>query len=182
MNWESIGVIAEVIGVIAIFVSLVYLAVQVRQSNLIAAAEAERDILQSWMHGLEGFVDSDRTTEFFLKGLADFDGLSPVEKTRLSYRLAQLNMVYIAALENEKKGLIAPHLVKSFGDVVFSHITSPGGRQWWDITGRFFTNADEINRRIEKEGETFPSILESMPYHKIDPEDHPMTNVDARSE
>jgi hypothetical protein len=170
MNWESVGAIAEVIGVVAIFVSLVYLAVQVRQSNQIARAEAERDILQSWMHGLEGLVDSDRTTEFFLKGLADFDGLSPVEKTRLSYRLAQLNMVYIAALENERKGLIAPRLVNSFGDVVFSYVTTPGGRQWWDITGRFFTNAEEINERIKKEGETFPSFLESMPYHRLDSE------------
>ena len=179
MNWESIGVIAEVIGVIAIFVSLVYLAVQVRQSNLIAAAEAERDILQSWMHGLEGFVDSDRTTEFFLKGLADFDVLTPVEKTRLSYRLAQLNMVYIAALENEKKGLIAPHLVTSFGDVVFSYITSPGGRQWWETTGRFYTNAEEINQRIEKEGDTFPSFLETMPYHKLDPDDEANADIDT---
>ena len=33
MNWEAVGAIAEAIGVIAILVSLVYLAVQIRQST-----------------------------------------------------------------------------------------------------------------------------------------------------
>lgn len=171
MNWESIAAIAEIIGVLAILVSLVYLANQIRQSNNIAKAEAEREILQSWMHGLEGFVDSNQTTEFFLKGLVDFEVLTPVEKTRLSYRLTQLNMVYISALENEKKGLIAPHLVDSFGNVFFSYVNSPGGRNWWGITGSFFTNEKEINNRLASEGEIFPSVLESLPYHRLDPHD-----------
>ena len=103
MDWELAGVFAEVVGAIAIFVSLIYVAVQIKRSNQIAKAEAERDLLQSWMRGLEGLVDSNQTTEIFLKGLADFDALSSIEKTRLSYRLTELNMVYIAAIENEKK-------------------------------------------------------------------------------
>lgn len=33
MNWEAVGAIAEAIGVLAIFVSLVYVAAQIRQST-----------------------------------------------------------------------------------------------------------------------------------------------------
>jgi hypothetical protein len=168
MNWESIGAIAEVIGVVAILVSIVYLATQIRQSNEIARAEAEREVLQSWMHGLEGFVDSHQTTEFFLKGLADFDALTSIEKTRLSYRLVELNMVYISALENEKKGLIAPHLVEAFGNAFFSYVNSPGGRQWWALHREFFTNMDLIDERIAREGDSFPSFLDTLPYHKLE--------------
>jgi hypothetical protein len=168
MNWESIGAIAEVVGVVAILVSIVYLATQVRQSNEIATAEAEREILQSWMHGLEGFVASQNTTEFFLKGLADFDALTSIEKTRLSYRLTELNMVYISALENEKKGLIAPHLVEAFGNVFFSYVNSRGGRQWWAMHREFFTNTDLVDERIANESDSFPSILESLPYHNLE--------------
>lgn len=170
MTWASIAPIAEFVGVIAIIVSLVYLAIQVRQSNQIARAEAERDILQNWMHGLEGLVDSDHTTELFLRGLADFDGMSSVEKTRWSYRLSELNMVYMAAIENANKGLISSHLVTAMGNVFFSYVNTPGGRQWWDITGKFFLNSDLVNKRIEVEGDTFPSFLETLPYHRIEPE------------
>ncbi len=33
MNWEAVGAITEAIGVIAIFVSLIYVAIQIRQST-----------------------------------------------------------------------------------------------------------------------------------------------------
>ena len=39
MNWEAIGVIAEVVGAVAVVVSLVYLAVQIRHQSRQAAAE-----------------------------------------------------------------------------------------------------------------------------------------------
>ncbi len=168
MNIESIGATAEVIGVIAILVSLVYLAAQIRQSNAIATAEAEREVLQNWMHGLEGLVDSDQTTELFLNGLRDFESLSAIEKTRLSYRLTELNMVYISALENEKKGLVAPHLVEAFGNVFLAYVLSPGGRRWWDLHRTFFTNTDLIDQRITSDGTEIPSILDSLPYHRVE--------------
>ena len=172
MNWDSIGAIAEVAGVVAILISLVYLATQIRQSNIIAAAEAEREILQSWMRGLEGFIDSHQTTEFFLKGLSDFESLSSIEKTRFSYRLTELNMVYISALENEEKGLIASHLVEAFGNAFFSYVNSPGGRTWWALHREFFTNTKLIDDRIANEGDEFPSFLDTLPYHRLESDSH----------
>ena len=43
MNWEAIGAVAEVIGVAAILLSLIYVSVQIRQSNKIAQAPAGTD-------------------------------------------------------------------------------------------------------------------------------------------
>lgn len=87
MNWDAIGAIAEVVGVATILLSLIYVAVQIRQNNKIAQAEAERDLLHHWMLGLDSLVADKWTTEVFLRGLADFDSLTSVEKTRLSYKL-----------------------------------------------------------------------------------------------
>lgn len=42
MNWEIAGVIAEITGAVAVFVSLIYLARQIRVSNRLARAEAYR--------------------------------------------------------------------------------------------------------------------------------------------
>jgi hypothetical protein len=42
MNWEIVGVVAEVVGAAAVVVSLIYLARQVRTSNRLARAEAYR--------------------------------------------------------------------------------------------------------------------------------------------
>jgi hypothetical protein len=40
MNWDAIGAISEIIGAIAVVVTLSYLAVQVRMSRITAAAES----------------------------------------------------------------------------------------------------------------------------------------------
>ena len=56
MNWDAIGAVAEIIGAMTILVSLVYVSMQIRQSNAIAQAEAERDIYHHWSHGIESLV------------------------------------------------------------------------------------------------------------------------------
>jgi hypothetical protein len=170
VNWDAIGASAEVIGVVTILLSLIYVAVQVRQSNKIAQGEAERDLHHHWMQGLESLVADKWTTETFLRGLADFDSLTSVEKTRLSYKLIELNVVYAAMLELNERGMVSTKLTEQCGDVIFSYIMTPGGRRWWELNGPFQTNRDLINQRIKLEGGAFPSFFETLPYHVIEDE------------
>jgi hypothetical protein len=44
VNWEAVGTIAEVIGAIGVIASLLYLAVQIRQSTKVARAEITKDL------------------------------------------------------------------------------------------------------------------------------------------
>ena len=53
MNWDAVGAIAEVIGAIAIFVSLVYLAVQIRQSTQQAARALKANELAAFERNIE---------------------------------------------------------------------------------------------------------------------------------
>lgn len=46
MNWEAIGAISEIIGAIAVVVTLVYLAIQIRQSNREARASTLQTALR----------------------------------------------------------------------------------------------------------------------------------------
>lgn len=45
MNWEAWGAIGEIAGAIAVFVTLAYLAVQVRQTNKMARFETIREVM-----------------------------------------------------------------------------------------------------------------------------------------
>lgn len=44
MNWEAVGTIAEIIGAAGVIASLLYLAVQIRQSTKVARAETTKDL------------------------------------------------------------------------------------------------------------------------------------------
>ena len=52
MDWEAIGAIGETLGAIAVLVTLVYLAVQVRQNT----AQQKREELVSIQHGQNAIV------------------------------------------------------------------------------------------------------------------------------
>lgn len=54
MNWEAVGAIAEVVGVLAIIVSLIYLAVQIRQNT----QQAERSLKASELAAFERSVEA----------------------------------------------------------------------------------------------------------------------------
>ena len=90
MDWEALSAVAEIAGVVLVVVSLVYLAIQVRQSNEMALAESERELLESWANAVAGISADDRTTDIFHRGMDDFDGLSNIEKTRFSVIMQRL--------------------------------------------------------------------------------------------
>lgn len=47
MNWEAIGAVGEALGSIAVLVTLIYLAIQIRQNT----AQQKREELISIQHG-----------------------------------------------------------------------------------------------------------------------------------
>ena len=44
MNWEAVGAIGEVVGAAAVVISLLYLAIQIRQSTKVSRAEMTKDL------------------------------------------------------------------------------------------------------------------------------------------
>ena len=44
MDWEAIGAVGEIVGAIAVVLSLAYLAIQIRQSNRLAIREARTNL------------------------------------------------------------------------------------------------------------------------------------------
>ena len=53
MNWEAVGAIAEAVGVVAIFVSLIYVAVQIRQNTRQFSRSVEANQLAAFERNIE---------------------------------------------------------------------------------------------------------------------------------
>ena len=46
MNWDALGAIAELLGAIAVFVTLLYLARQIQISNSISTSDASKELIE----------------------------------------------------------------------------------------------------------------------------------------
>jgi hypothetical protein len=97
MNWDALGAIAEGVGAIAVFVSLVYVAIQIRQS----AKQLARGLEASQLAALEQNVESGNRirellivhpdlAQLLLSGFKDYKELKGPEKFRFGMLLRNI--------------------------------------------------------------------------------------------
>ena len=71
MNWEAIGAVGEIVGALAVFLTLFYLASQIRQSNRATQANIESQPGVWWSESNQQMVHSPEMIEVIEKGLND---------------------------------------------------------------------------------------------------------------
>ena len=88
MNWEAIGAIGEIVGATAVFVTLVYLAVQIRQNT---KAQRNRARLEA-MHGMTDWFSTvmlrPDLQEIWWRAVVSGDSLTEQERRNLRWMLS----------------------------------------------------------------------------------------------
>jgi hypothetical protein len=80
MGWQEISILSEIVGSIAVVVTLIYLAIQIRDSAKASRSAAVTDAtegIQSWYQELGS---NQATSKLFLSGMADPEALSRQEQ------------------------------------------------------------------------------------------------------
>ena len=97
MNWEAVGAIAEAIGVIAIFVSLVYVATQIRQSTQQFSRGVEATQLAAFERNIESgnrmrelLMLHPDLAELMMKGFVSYKDMDKLEKFRFGLLLRNI--------------------------------------------------------------------------------------------
>ena len=78
MNWEAIGAIAEVCGALAVLMTLIYLAVQIRHQNQVARAQVHQQRADSIIHLTASYLNSEENLSLFHK-ITSNGGLKPTD-------------------------------------------------------------------------------------------------------
>ena len=93
MNWDAIGAIGEIVGALAVVVSLVYLAIQIKAQNNESKAATVQHALDGYASAISRLQDPD-LAEIWIAGIEDFDSLSDAQRLRFTmYLTAALRMV-----------------------------------------------------------------------------------------
>jgi hypothetical protein len=85
MNWEAIGAVGEVAGAIAVVMTLAYLAIQIKQSNIVARCTVRQSIADSITSMATSLELSDDLASIMQKKI-DGEELEPHELRRLEAR------------------------------------------------------------------------------------------------
>ena len=133
MNWEAIGASGEVLGGVLVLATLVYLSIQIRQTNNIALYNAQKDLLSRYDEINKIITTSPGLTEALLKR----EELSPVEERQV-YAIAMMyGALWMSAESGLKNGQVWDETYQTVASDVLTQIKrSPAiGRplnQWLD--------------------------------------------------
>jgi len=139
MGWEAFGAIGEMVGGLVVLVTLVFLSRQIRQSNKIGKAEAERDWFIKWHDLMKATAADPEIANLFRNGLNNYTDLDKNEKAVFSgYLISLLDHADVLRRLNAE-GLVSDDLAQPVINVCLAFIESPGGKDWWGEVGPVMT-------------------------------------------
>ncbi len=106
MNIMELGAVGELVGGLAVIVSLTYVGLQLRQSNNLAKSTAEIELGRMYMDyarlGAEGKLSS-----IYARGVPDDTKVSEEERVRLVWALGMYTHMAQAMYRQAKRGLLS---------------------------------------------------------------------------
>ena len=134
MNWDAVGAVAETIGALAVLVTLIYLALQVRQARKVQLAESIRATRAERREFFLSLRDSPYIHDILEKRAAGTE-LTYAESSRLTaHHAANWAQLYSAWLQDDL-GLSGGHNTTMASNFRFSW-SIPGAEDFIDQYGR----------------------------------------------
>ena len=89
MNWDMIGAIAELVGALAVVLTLAYLALQVKQSNLAGSVSAKQEMTRQFADYSDLLLQNPILHSVYIRGLdgEELDATEARKTLRYAYAL-----------------------------------------------------------------------------------------------
>ena len=138
MNWEAISAIADIIGVIAIVVSLIYVSIQIRQNTKVARAATRQAIADSTESLGNDLLNSAEMAEIFVKHM-NGEELEPPEYLRLQARCYRDMQHWENIHYQFCEGLVTPDQWKGFRKNLITLLGIEAYRDYWENEASHFS-------------------------------------------
>ena len=138
---ESLANLGEVIGAIAVVVSLIYLAIQVRQSTHAQRTENFSRALDRVAAMQAALSQDSETSAIFSRGVADPSKLTPKERTQFTWAMYELFGAFEFMFLASKTNSIPEEVWERWSAAVGFWLSFSGVQAWWGARPIPFTNS-----------------------------------------
>lgn len=156
MNWEAIGTVAEVVGAAAVVVSLVYLAVQIRQNTRQVEEQSRAQrfsalgiLFDNWRNFRTSIATNPAVASIWRRGNEDPNQLDPDEWIVFDLLMVDLLWGFAANwMVGVDEGL-GSYLRDDIADNLLIY-DSPGFRAWWQSSSHRNEYPREFSSFVEQ--------------------------------
>lgn len=153
MNWEAIGAAGEILGALAVVVSLLYLAIQIRHSANATRAASRYASTQLTTDILVAIASDPEVASIFRRGQNDPDSLSDDEGLRFDMLLYAVFDQWETMYSQVRRGaMFEEDWEKYESSVIPMYLAQPGAQRFWetasDMYPAFFREyIDQVSRK-----------------------------------
>jgi hypothetical protein len=147
MSLNDLANIGQVIGAIAVVISLIYVALQIRQNTNAVRSATAQTVHEHFARWYRLVAADDELAKIVASGLRNYESLSEQERVRFIAAF----MAFLSYSQNAflkwREGLLASPLWLGWELVIMNLVCAPGGKAFWKERAYMF--GDEFRRYID---------------------------------
>ena len=149
LTLEQASYLAEIIGVVVVVISIIYLAIQVKQSTQAAKITAAHNVVEGLSHQYSSVALNGEIAEIFLRGMTDADSITGVEELRFYAFLHELFRAYENAHYQVNVGAMDARLMTVFSQHLVMLSNTPRMQKYWNDRKAMYS--DEFQTYLDQE-------------------------------
>jgi hypothetical protein len=165
--FETLGNLGDFVGGIAVVVTLVYLAVQVRQNTRSLDATSRQQVVDSYRTVNRLLIDP-ATARKFSTGLVSFPDLPFEERSTFAAVASEIGLFFQCAFALHDSGQLEDETYHAYLDWTAAVLATPGGQTWWQDARNVWSKrtAEALDARLARGG-----LIDvcALPAYRLDP-------------
>ena len=148
MTLNELGNLGDLLGGIAVFVTLLFLALQIRKQTIEARLNATRELARGLIAQMNSVAEDAGLCSIYMRGINDYDELPEIDRIRLSMNLHSTFRIYEQAFLHVTRTNVDESYFTSSEKTKFELLSFPGVQRWWERSKNLFES--EFVAHIEK--------------------------------
>jgi hypothetical protein len=161
------GNLGEFVGGIAVIVTLLYLAAQVRQNTGSVHAASRQDVVESFRQWNRQIYEIDGLVEIMQAGTRKYPNIAQPDRMKFVSYMADHCLHFQSAFALYESGALEEETYQAYLEFLVGQLSTPGGAAYWSEYGAMFPHrmSAAIDARIE--AGDLPNVLE-LPSYQLD--------------
>jgi hypothetical protein len=152
VNWEAISAIGQLVGALAVVISLIYLAREVRSNARATRSATTRSTSDAFNRWAQQLTEHPHLTELYYRGIHDFESLEGADLARFSALMIQAFRYVEAMYYHHLEGHLDPRVWSGAEAVLRDFNGYPGVQAWWRSRSHWFP--EEFAKLINQQQQT----------------------------
>ena len=138
MNWEALGAIGEIVGAVAVLVTLGYLALQIRQNTQSVRSSTFQAAIRDMAENIDHLVRDPELNRIWHVGIHDLESLSTEDRHRFAAYMTSVLRRYENLVYQTHPGTLDPDAWEGVRANLKNTLSHPGTVVWWKRARHLF--------------------------------------------